>query len=323
MRILVTGGMGLIGHNVVKKLLDRGHKVLIVDTMTNYGFIPKDEMNHLFAQRSKKITDQVPLVMLDIVDSGLDVHFTSFKPELVMHLASFPRQKVVNANPQLGAKTMCEGLLNLLELSVTHRVEKFMYVSSSMVYGDFNHSISEDEPCNPQGQYGIMKYMGEKLVKDYERKGHFKTLIIRPSAVYGPLDVEDRVISKFILTAMRGGVLNVNGEFERLDFTYVDDTAEGMVQAITSDATWGNTYNITKGADHTLLDAAKLAIKIVGKGDIRVRQKDADFPSRAGLNISAAIADFGYEPKVNIETGFQRYFEWFSNDEYWQGRLTQ
>lgn len=291
--------------------------------MTNYGFIPKDEMNHLFAERSKKITEQVPLIMLDIVDSGLGVHFTSFKPELVMHLASFPRQKVVNANPQLGAKTMCEGLLNLLELSVAHGVEKFMYVSSSMVYGDFNHSISEDEPCNPQGQYGIMKYMGEKLVKDYERKGHFKTLVIRPSAVYGPLDVEDRVISKFILTAMRGGTLNVNGEHERLDFTYVDDTAEGMVQAVTSDITWGNTYNITKGADHTLLDAAKLAIKIVGKGDIRVRQKDADFPSRAGLDISRAVADFGYDPKVNIEMGFQRYYEWFSEDEYWQERLKQ
>ena len=243
MRILVTGGMGLIGHNVVKKLLDRGHKVLIVDTMTNYGFIPKDEMNHLFAERSKKITDQVPLVMLDIVDSGLDVHFSSFKPELVMHLASFPRQKVVNANPQLGAKTMCEGLLNLLELSVTHRVEKFMYVSSSMVYGDFNHSISEDEPCNPQGQYGIMKYMGEKLVEDYKR--YFDYVIVRPSAVYGPRDVEDRVLSKFVLNAIRNKTLAVRGADEILDFTYVTDTAKGIALAAERDCKY-DIYNNVK-----------------------------------------------------------------------------
>lgn len=323
--------MGLIGHNVVNKLLQQGHKVLVIDTLTNYGFVPLEEMSHLFSERSKKITQGISASDIlnnydfktcDIVDPQLDDHFEAFQPDTIMHLASFPRQKVVNVNPQLGARTMCEGLLNLLELSVKHDVDKFMYVSSSMVYGNFNHTISEEEPCHPQGQYGIMKYMGEKLVKDYERRGHFASLIIRPSAVYGPLDVEDRVISKFILAAMRGGVLNVNGEHERLDFTYVDDTAEGMVQAVTSHLTWGKTYNITKGADHTLLDAAKLAIKIVGNGDYVLRQKDADFPSRAGLSINAAQKDFGYDPKVSIEEGLRRYFEWFSSDSYWRKRLT-
>ena len=319
MRILVTGGLGLIGHNVVQRLEKLGHTVLIIDNMTDYTFIPKDEIGHLLNERKKLITSQV--VVKDIASESLEMEFAWFKPEIIMHLASFPRQKVVNANPQLGAHTMVEGLLNLLELSVKHKVEKFMYVSSSMVYGDFNHCIKEDEPCRPQGQYGIMKYMGEWLVRDYERKGLIKSVIIRPSAVYGPLDVEDRVISKFILTAMRGGVLKVKGENERLDFTYVDDTADGMVAAVLSDKAWGNTYNITKGADHTLLEAAKLAIDIVGKGEIEIHSKDADFPSRASLNIEAAQRDFGYNPKVTIQDGFKKYYEWFKVDSYWKERL--
>jgi nucleoside-diphosphate-sugar epimerase len=319
MRILVTGGLGLIGHNVVQRLEKLGHTVLIIDNMTDYTFIPKDEIGHLLSERKKLITSQV--VVKDITSESLEMEFAWFKPEIIMHLASFPRQKVVNANPQLGAHTMVEGLLNLLELSVKHKVPKFMYVSSSMVYGDFNHCIKEDEPCRPQGQYGIMKYMGEWLVRDYERKGLIKSVIIRPSAVYGPLDVEDRVISKFILTAMRGGVLKVKGENERLDFTYVDDTADGMVASVLSEKAWGNTYNITKGADHTLLEAAKLAIDIVGKGEIQIHSKDADFPSRASLNIEAAQRDFGYNPKVTIQDGFKKYYEWFKVDSYWKERL--
>ena len=128
---------------------------------------------------------------------------------------------------------MSEGLLNLLEASVKYQCQRFLYASSSMVYGDFKDYVKEDAVCRPQGQYGIMKLAGEWLVRDYQRKGIDHT-IFRPSAVYGPLDVEDRVISKFLLTDMRGGVLKVNGLHETLDFTYVDDAANGMVQALLS-----------------------------------------------------------------------------------------
>jgi len=82
-----------------------------------------------------------------------------------------------------------------------------------------------------------MKLAGEHLVKDYSRRGCFTHTIIRPSAVYGELDVEDRVIAKFMLTAMRDGTLNVNGANETLDFTYVEDAADGIVGAALSDNT--------------------------------------------------------------------------------------
>ena len=315
--ILVTGGYGLIGHNVVQRLKKLKHRVMVVDTETNYGIIPQDEVEYLMSERKKK-TGIVENVKFDISDRFL-MHqvFKKFMPDIVIHMASFPRQKVVNANPPYGAKVMSEGLLNLLEESKSGNVKKFIYISSSMVYGDFTDDVTEDANCNPQGQYGILKLAGEWLVKDYSRRNCFSHTIIRPSAVYGPLDVEDRVIAKFMLTAMRGGVLNVNGAGETLDFTYVDDAADGIVAAALSNNTNNKTYNITKSHSRTLLEAAELAVKIVGKGSINVRDKDADFPSRGALNIDAAKRDFGYDPKVDVEEGFQKYYEWLSNSQFW------
>jgi nucleoside-diphosphate-sugar epimerase len=269
------------------------------------------------SERLKKIKTK-EIYRIDIADQdGIDFLCRKFNPHTIIHMASFPRQKVVNANPQLGSRAMSEGLLNLLENAKKHSVKKFLYISSSMVYGDFTDDVTEDAVCRPQGQYGIMKLAGEWLVRDYTRSSGMAHTIIRPSAVYGPLDVEDRVIAKFMLTAMRGGVLKVNGAGETLDFTYVDDAAAGIVSAALNHSTDNKTYNITKSHSRSLLDAAELAVKIVGKGTIEVRDKDADFPSRGALNIDAARRDFNYDPKVDVEEGFQKYYEWLNNSVYW------
>ena len=318
MNILVTGGAGLIGHNVVKRLQDMGHLVSIMDIKTNYGIIPQDEIDYLMIERKKKIASDSYIYERDITDAtSVDYVFNVEQPEIVIHMASFPRQKVVNANPAWGSRVMSEGLLNLLEASDKYEVRKFIYISSSMVYGDFTDQVTEDYNCKPQGQYGILKLAGEDLVKDYTRRDNLVHTIIRPSAVYGPLDVEDRVIAKFMLTAMRGGTLNVNGAGETLDFTYVDDAADGIVAAALSNNTENKTYNITKSHSRTLLDAANLAVKIAGKGTINVRDKDADFPSRGALNIDAARKDFGFDPKIDVEEGFEKYYAWLSNSPFW------
>jgi UDP-glucose 4-epimerase len=315
--ILVTGGLGLIGHNVVQRLQDQGHTVSIIDTKTNYGIIPQDQIDYLMYNRLKKIDEyRCAIYTYDISEKNIDGVFQIEKPEIVIHMASFPRQKVVNANPAMGSKVMSEGLINLLEASNNYDVRKFIYISSSMVYGDFKDDVKEDYECKPQGQYGILKLAGEWLVKDYTRRTDLVHTIIRPSAVYGPLDVEDRVISKFILRAMRGQPLQVNGAQETLDFTYVDDAADGIVAAALSDRTDNKTYNITKSHSHTLLDAANLAVKVVGRGEIIVGNRDLDFPSRGALNIDAARRDFGFDPKVDVEQGFQNYYNWLKNDPY-------
>jgi len=316
MNILVTGGLGLIGHNVVRRLQAQGHTVSIIDTKTNYDIIPQEEIDHLIAQRSQGL-DLTKYYCLDIVNKWtMESCFSIDKPEIVIHMASFPRQKVVNAHPGRGSRTMSEGLLNLLDHSNKYEVRKFIYISSSMVYGDFKDDVTEDAECRPQGQYGILKLAGEWLVKDYARRTNLAYTIIRPSAVYGPLDVEDRVISKFILNAMRGIPLKVNGAGETLDFTYVDDAADGIVAAALSDRTDNKTYNITKSHSHSLLDAANLAVKVAGQGEIIVGNRDLDFPSRGALNIDAARRDFGFDPKVDVAEGFQNYYNWLKNDPY-------
>ena len=318
-KILVTGGLGLIGHNVVRRLLDLRHEVYITDTQTNYGLVPQDELHYLIGERCAKIPEiDLRTHRIDIADhEGIDWLVKHYQPDTVIHMASFPRQKVVNANPQAGSRSMSEGLLNLCEASKQHGVDKFVYISSSMVYGDFGDQVQEDAPCHPQGQYGIMKLAGEWLVRDYTRRDSFDHVIIRPSAVYGPRDVEDRVVSRFMLSAMRGQTLQVNGPNESLDFTYVDDVADGIVAATLQPQANNKTYNITRGRSCTLLDAANLAVRIAGRGSVKIQDRDPNFPSRGALNITAARRDLGFDPQVDIEEGFQRYHEWLANSVYW------
>jgi nucleoside-diphosphate-sugar epimerase len=225
-------------------------------------------------------------------------------------MASFPRQKVVNANPAWGSRVMSEGLINICESAKKHGVERVVYISSSMVYGDFKDQVTEDYACRPIGQYGIMKLAGEWLVKDYARRGCFDYTIIRPSAVYGPRDIEDRVVSKFLTAAMRGQKLKVKGVNEMLDFTYVDDAVAGIVASALDPRASNRTYNITRSASHTLLEAAQLAIATVGQGEIEIQDKDAEYPSRASLKIDRARDELGFIPQVDIEEGFRRYHEW-------------
>ena len=316
MNILVSGGLGFIGHEVVRLLGD--HNVMVIDSMTNYDFIPLDQMMKLFQLRQGDLRNQVPNRRIDVRDKAqVNTVFEEFKPDVVIHLASYPRQKVVLENPSVASEVMSTGLNNLLEASKKN-VSKFVYVSSSMVYGDFDDLVDETEQCHPRGQYAIMKYMGEKLVEDYRK--HFDYTIIRPSAVYGPRDVEDRVLSKFVVGAINNETLSVRGVDEILDFTYVTDTAQGIALASTKDCKHA-IYNVTRCEllPVTLAQAATTVIDIVGQGHWVEYAKDPNFPSRGRLCIARARTDLGYEPKVDFEQGCKQYVDWMkANDSIYK-----
>lgn len=324
MRFIVTGGAGFIGHNVVRKLEERGHECFIIDSVTDYGFINKDELAYLTQERKKRMRANIHHIDLRDYEQ-IKAFFRTFSLncDAVIHLASFPRQKVVANNPLWASDVMGTGLVNLLELTKNFKIPKFVYVSSSMVYGDFRDGVRENEDCRPIGQYGIMKFMGERLVEDYHNRGAFDYTIVRPSAVYGEYDVEDRVVSKFLLAALRGETLTVHGAHESLDFTHVDDAADGIVLAATKDAANGKTFNITRNASKsmTLLDAAALCIKIAGQGKIDIQDRDRAFPTRGRLNTDLARSELGYNPIVNVKEGFKRYHQWFLESRYWQTKL--
>ena len=323
MKFLITGVSGFIGHNVARYLEEEGHACFGLDNGTDYGFIPKDELRYLLKGRRRRMGTVAHNV--DIRDrTRLPDMFSTFHPHTVIHLASFPRQKVVLDNPILGSDVMVTGLVRLLEECVKHRVKKFVYVSSSMVYGDFeNDFVKEDAVCNPQGQYGIFKYMGEKIVEDYARRHGFDYTIVRPSAVYGAWDVNDRVISKFMLGAMRGETLKVRGANEVLDFTYVTDTAKGIALAALSKNSIGKIYNITRSSDKilTLQGAADMIVNMVGNGSVEIFDRDLNFPKRGRLSIEQANKDFGYEPSIDVDKGFELYYNWICNSEYWKAQL--
>ncbi len=322
MKFIVTGGAGFIGHNVVRQLEALGHECFIIDNVCDYGFVNRDELQYLYRERSRRT--RAGAHHIDLRDHNkVEDFFRTFalNADAVIHLASFPRQKVVGANPVWGSEVMSTALVKILELSKNLKVQRFVYISSSMVYGDFDDYVTESAACNPQGQYGIMKLMGEWLVKDYARRGCFDYTIIRPSAVYGEYDVEDRVVSKFMLSALRGETLNVNGAGETLDFTYVEDAAAGIVAAATKKVARNKTYNITKSHSTSLLAAAELAVEIAGTGSINVRDRDQDFPSRGALDITAARTDLDFNPLVDVREGFERYCAWFKRSEYWSKRI--
>jgi nucleoside-diphosphate-sugar epimerase len=322
MKFIITGGAGFIGHNVVQQLEAQGHTCFVLDSVTNYGFVNKAELEYLRIARLSKMKAGIHYV--DLRDhKQVEDFFRTFSADCaaVVHLASFPRQKVVSKNPVWGSEVMSTSLVHLLELTKNYQIPKFVYISSSMVYGDFQDDVTEDAVCSPQGQYGIMKLMGENLVKDYTRRNCFDHVIIRPSAVYGEYDVEDRVVSKFMLSAMRGETLKVNGANETLDFTYVEDAAAGIVAATLHSNAINGTYNITKSHSTSLLQAAGLAIRIAGAGTVEVKDRDVDFPSRGALNIDRARQHFGFDPQVDVEEGFRRYHDWFRSSPYWKSKI--
>lgn len=317
MNILVTGGLGFIGHHVVKSLQKNNCNTIIVDNKTTYGVLSKTKLEKLIDYRLDTLSNK-EFYFVDIYNKyALDKLLFDKKIDIVIHFASFPRQKVVESNVSWAAKTMTEGLLNLLEVSKNNKIKKFVYISSSMVYGDFTDNVKETHVCNPTNLYGILKLTGENIVKNYAQTYSFDYTIIRPSAVYGPLDSYERLISKFFIQAYNDQVLQVNGIHEKLDFTFVSDLSEGIVSAALSDKTTNKVYNLTKGDSHTIYYIAELIINIVGKGEIVICQKDLNYPSRGALNINAAKGDFNYNPKVNILEGLNKYYEWFRDNAFW------
>jgi UDP-glucuronate 4-epimerase len=148
MKFIVTGGAGFIGHNVVRQLENLGHECFILDSGTDYGFVPEDEL--LYLSRARRDRMRASIHYIDLREHArVESFFTnfSFKCDAVIHLASFPRQKVVSGNPVWGAEVMGTGLVHLLETAKRHNIPKFIYISSSMVYGDFENNVPEDAIC--------------------------------------------------------------------------------------------------------------------------------------------------------------------------------
>jgi nucleoside-diphosphate-sugar epimerase len=236
------------------------------------------------------------------------------KPDAIVHLAAVAHAGKSNKDPYSTFDHSLRTLENALD-NTRKRLEHFIYLSSSMVYGNFlTPEVTEESPLNSLGIYGALKVAGEKIVIGYNQVFDLPYTIIRPSALYGQRCVSRRVGQIFVESAMKGQPLRVDGDgSELLDFTFIDDLVSGLIQTIRHPAARNQTFNMTYGESRSLNDLAKIVQKEFPDIPLEYVERDKLMPFRGTLSVEKAKKMIGYAPKNPIETGFPKYIQWYKD----------
>ena len=314
MKILVTGGKGFIGSKIVEMLSNDGHKVTVVDNHDTYGIMTKQELYKLYEWRTRNWkSENVSMIPGDVLDRLVCLKAFSHNPEIVIHLATYPRAKIVDEDPILGIPKVINTTTNLLWHSSKWNIKKFVYISSSMVYGDFVDGTKEDANTKPKNIYGEAKLTGERMVKLFAKRDGLNYNIIRPSGVYGPGDMPDRVVSKFFEKAMSNKTITLHNGENKVDFTYRQDAARGIILAALSSVA-NVSFNITAGNATSLRTLAEKIIEITGSdSDIEDIGNHKLYPMRGTLDIGRAKDLLDYAPEFTLEQGLKSYYDWLQN----------
>ena len=314
MKILVTGGKGFIGSKIVEMLSKDGHKVTVVDNHDTYGIMTKQELDKLYKWRTRNwIAENISMIPGDILDRLICLKAFSHNPEIVIHLATYPRAKIVDDDPIVGIPKVINTTTNMLWHAEKWAVKKFVYISSSMVYGDFVDGTKEDGKTKPKNIYGEAKLTGERMVKLFAKRDGLNYSIVRPSGVYGPGDMPDRVVSKFFEKAMKNETITLHNGDNKVDFTYRKDAARGIILSALSSVA-NVSFNITAGNATSLRTLAETIIKITGsESDIEDIGDHKLYPMRGTLDISRAKDLLDYKPEYTLEQGLNSYYEWLQN----------
>lgn len=313
MKILVTGGKGFIGSKIVE-ILSVDHKVTIIDNSDTYNIMSNTELQKLYTWRMRNWNRKnVQIIDGDVLDRLVCLKAFSHNPDIVIHLATYPRAKIVDNDPILGIPKVINTTTNLLWHSEKWNVRKFVYVSSSMVYGDFSDGMKEDGKTKPKNIYGEAKLTGERLVKLFSKRDGLNYNIIRPSGVYGPGDMPDRVVSKFFDKAMSNQAITLHNGDNKVDFTYRRDAARGIILAALSPVA-NVSFNITAGKATSLRTLAEKIIALTGSdSDIEDTGNHVLYPMRGTLDISRASDLLDYKPEFTLDEGLASYYDWLKN----------
>ena len=318
---LVTGGLGFIGSNLVKILLKRKivSRCIILDSFAGFINPLKDSFSDLRKYRFKE-KKNILIERGDAKDFRLIYKILNlYKPKLVFHTAAIPLSKIENLNANESKMGSVDTTTNILECinffqnKKKYKISRFVYISSSMVYGDFKkNKVSEIDKLSPKEIYGTMKLGGEIVTKGLCKFYNIPFTIIRPSAVYGPTDMNNRVSQIFIEKAQKGQTIKIQGKDEKLDFTFVEDLANGCILAATKKNGVNETFNITYGKAETLYKFVKVLSKHFRKLKYKIEKRDSFRPKRGTLSINKAKRLLNYKPIYNLEKGIKKYLNFIN-----------
>ncbi len=299
---VVTGGAGFIGSHLAETLRDRGRRVRVVDNFATgrRAILPKG---------------------IDLVEGDVnDVAAQAFRgAAVVYHLAALPSVPRSVKHPLESHQATARGTLAALDAAERAGVKRFVFASSSSVYGD-TPTLPKHErmPPRPLSPYAAAKLAGELYAASWAERGVLETVSLRFFNVYGPRQDPDSpyaaVIPIFLRRLREGKPMTVYGDGgQTRDFTFVADVVEGLIRAAAAPAASGRVYNLAGGRPVSVLDMGRALARLSGKA--------ADFeflPPRPGdirdsfADVEAARRDLGFSAGVPLEEGLRRTLEWFA-----------
>ena len=304
--VVVTGGAGFIGSELVRQLATAGERVIVVDNLVN------GTRQNLEGVLSRDVT----LLEADIRD--LDAVGPCLQgARVVYHLACLGVRHSVHS-PDENHDVNATGTLRLLSASRAAGVPKFIYVSSSEVYGTaLRVPMTEEHPTFPCTVYGASKLAGECYTRAFHSTYGYATVVVRPFNAYGPRSHHEgdsgEVIPKFMLRGLADRPLVIWGDgTQTRDFTFVADSAAGIILAGEHEAAVGQTINLGFGAEVTINDLAERVQSVIGRSVLV--QHDEGRPGdvlRLYADVTKAQSLIGYRPQITLEEGLTRLLKWY------------
>jgi UDP-glucose 4-epimerase len=306
-RCLVTGGAGFIGSALVRQIADQCSEVVVVDNLANGR---RENLDGLSGE-------PVQIIVADIRDDQVMTKVMR-GVEIVFHLACLGVRHSIHS-PEENHEVNATATLKLLSAARAVGVKRFVYVSSSEVYGTARWApMTEEHPTYPNTVYGASKLAGECYARAFYETYGYPTVVVRPFNAYGPRCHHEgdsgEVIPKFLLRCMAGRPMVIFGDgTQTRDFTYVSDTARGILLAGLADEGVGQTINLGSGREIAINDLAREVATVLGKPDAAVIHDDPRPGDvlRLRADITKARSSLGFEPMVTLGEGLARLRDWY------------